>query len=406
MTDFAPQLALWKSDVYLGTYIPVNGWVDYDFSISHGSNDYINAPNPAVTSIAIHFDTDTIPDIYIGNWLYIFNGPTLLFMGMVTSRTSEYAWGQDGFILTWTYELAGISQQLQLMSWYNPSTYTSTTNDCIDLIINNMGKSTWGQVNQTTTWDNIDPTILWALWDASSYITTAVQRVGSNVQVQTLSAGWRNVWNDLVTLTYGAWGYLIENIGDTLVCVLTPQATYNVGRNQIATTITGTDNLPQLRNSVTITKYDGTTSTFRDQTSVRTYGEQSGNLTTYIVSTPDAEITGTKLLNGLAYPQFGTQHVEINLYNPNVSQELFYNLWFGCTGGNTITVDAPAPMGGNQRYIPVGYQLQASKSSWILGFDLIPYSVAVNSINWKQVNPIYTWSSYGVAFPTQKWSDL
>ena len=390
----------------------VTGIVDYSLNIQGGSEDYINPPMPGSTSISLTFDENVIPPIQIGNVMWIqdtsANGLGYIFIGKVVSRTSRYsAWGTAGFLLTWTYELAGFISDLQKMQWYNPTTYTGTTDQCLDLVFANAGLSTWSQVSYSLTWANVSPDITWATWDQQDYVgANMISRYGSNSQSQTLAAGWRNVWDDLVTLTYGVWGNINENLGSAVSCSLEVPSpiTTVVYNNYLMVDIEGVDSTPSIRNDVTITKYDGTTVEYREQNSVRDYGPQPGNLTTFINNTSDANTTGAKIVNGLGYPSFGLNRYGINLYNPNIPlPDLIY---YYITGFIPVTIDAPSPMGGLQDYLTVGYRLNANKNAWIIENNVVPLSVAVNSINWEQVPASYTWTSYGTAYPTQKWSDL
>ena len=390
----------------------VTGIVDYSLNIQGGSEDYINPPMPGSTSISLTFDENVIPPIQIGNVMWIqdtsANGLGYIFVGKVVSRTSRYsAWGTAGFLLTWTYELAGFISDLQKMQWYNPTTYTGTTDQCLDRVFANAGLSTWSQVSYSLTWANVSPDITWATWDQQDYVgANMISRYGSNSQSQTLAAGWRNVWDDLVTLTYGVWGNINENLGSAVSCSLEVPSpiTTVVYNNYLMVDIEGVDSTPSIRNDVTITKYDGTTVEYREQNSVRDYGPQPGNLTTFINNTSDANTTGAKIVNGLGYPSFGLNRYGINLYNPNIPlPDLIY---YYITGFIPVTIDAPSPMGGLQDYLTVGYRLNANKNAWIIENNVVPLSVAVNSINWEQVPASYTWTSYGTAYPTQKWSDL
>ena len=390
----------------------VTGIVDYSLNIQGGSEDYINPPMPGSTSISLTFDENVIPPIQIGNVMWIqdtsANGLGYIFVGKVVSRTSRYsAWGTAGFLLTWTYELAGFISDLQKMQWYNPTTYTGTTDQCLDLVFANAGLSTWSQVSYSLTWANVSPDITWATWDQQDYVgANMISRYGSNSQSQTLAAGWRNVWDDLVTLTYGVWGNISENLGSAVSCSLEVPSpiTTVVYNNYLMVDVEGVDSTPSIRNDVTITKYDGTTVEYREQNSVRDYGPQPGSLTTFINNTSDANTTGAKIVNGLGYPSFGLNRYGINLYNPNIYQpDLIY---YYITGFVPVTVAAPEPMGSVQDYLVVGYRLSANKNAWIIENNVVPLSVAVNSINWEQVPASYTWTSYGTAYPTQKWSDL
>ena len=408
MSGYSPDITV-NYYRYLGdTATEITNYVEYDFSVNGGSSDFINAPLPSNSSIKLFFTDETIPAIQVGYWIEIVDntlGVTWAF-GQVTSRSSRYAaWGTAGYIVEWSYEFVGFISLLQKMSWYNPSTYTGDTSDCLSLIFSYAGLATWSQVTPTQTWAQVDPTTVWVDYDgynrASSYMTVD----GSNFQSQTLAAGWRNVWDDLVTLVYGVWGTINETNTAVVMTLDWAKSPSPISQNQIMVDVEATDNLPSLRNHVTITKYDNTSVEYRDQESIRQYGELPGSLTTFINNTSDANTTGAKIINGLSWPLFGISNVRFNLYNPNLTNTDIQAL-SGIPQGGVLSIAAPTPMGGTQDYAAVGYSLSANKNAWIYNINLVPYSVAINSINWNQVDPSYTWTSYGTAYPTQKWSDL
>lgn len=409
MTAFEPSVSVYYDSPINGTAGVLDGIVDYSINLDVGSNDYFNEPNPGTCTVTTYFDSDVVPSIGIGDYIQIFENQTAtqIFKGRVINRTSSYAsWGTAGFLLSWTYELVGGISDLQKSNWYNPTSFTGTTNQCFSRIMSYAGYQIWSQVNPATTWAQVEPTTTWANYDGINPINNWVSQQGSNSQVQTLTAGWRNVWTDLFTLFNGTWGYIVENAGSTVYCISTQSGTGNIALNQMMTTVTGRDNVTGIRNDVTVVQQNGTTNEYIEPVSRRQYGCQPGTINTYLDSTAEAQTTGAKILNGLAFPYFGISEVEINLYNPNVTSAnagaflSYYGL------ADALIVEAPLPMGGTQKYLPVGMNLDISKNAWIVKYNLIPYTVAVNSINWKQVDPSYTWSSYGVAFPTQKWSDL
>jgi hypothetical protein len=80
-------------------------------------------------------------------------------------------------------------------------------------------------------------------------------------------------------------------------------------------------------------------------------------------------------------------------------------LYFG--GANrSFEIDAPVPMGGKQVYLVIGSQLDITKDAYLVTLNLALKAAIVNNKIWKQIPYNYTWTSYGVAFPTQEWQDL
>ena len=409
---FAPTVSIqYSTDWTLSDLTDVPGIVEYNLNVSGGSEDYINAPMPGTTSVSLTFDEDVIPPIQVGNVMKIddtsVSGIGTIFVGKVVSRTSRYSsWGTAGFLLTWAYQLTGYISELQKISWYNPSVYTGTTNQCIDLVIANAGLSTWSTVDPALTWENIQGSPTWETWDSANIVSSMISRLGSNTASQTLDVGWRNVWDDLVTLTYGVWGVIGEFVGQSIEVSLEIGSVTNpiVANDILMVDIEGIDSTPNMRNDVTVTKYDTTSLEYKEQNSIRDYGSQPGSINTFINNNSDAATTASKIVNGLGYPSFGVNQYGINLYNPNIVATNLPYYWI--TTNVPVSVDAPLPMGGLQDYLTVGYRLNASKNAWIVENNVVPLSVVNSSINWEQVPAKYTWTSYGVAYPTQKWSDL
>jgi hypothetical protein len=404
VTVYTPNPKLYVSDEQYVNTRELTNYTEYDFSISYGSNDYINAPLPTTTTIKLFYTDETIPDVSTGDYIEIWSTGTI-FQGYVTTVSNRYAaWGTAGYIIEWEIQAFSFQSKVQQMTWYNPTVYTGTTNQCLDRVISYGGHATWGAVEQSLTWDNVPADVDWLSYDASPMSTHATVN-GTNAQSQTLDVGWRNVWDDIVTLTSGAWG-LIKSDDDNITMYLDPSAmsTYGVANNELMTTIEASDNIGDTRNTVTLTKYDNTSKTYTDDDSIRQYGQQTGSLSTFINNDADLDTTGAKIINGLAWPLFGTRRASVNLYNPNVTDTEALSLMR--PAGKKWSVAAPAPMGGTQTFICVGFTISANKNAWIVDLDLTPYQQAVNSINWKQVPASYTWTSYGTAYPTQKWSDL
>jgi len=396
----------------IGTVI--DGWIDYSISATRGSSEYISAPYPMQTTVSLLFDENVIPDIELGSWLTIgVYTPTtgtwsIIHSGNVTDMTSSYrSYGLSGFVLEWQLSLTSAISVLQNMTWYNEATFTDTTDNCIYQINSDLGRAMWNQVNATTSWADIGG-MDWLSFDDGVIYTLPNIVVGGEPSTQVLTAGYRNVWDDLTTLTYGVYGWMYEQAwGDIdfqfpdlpLVKALT------LTQEMLDTNIQGGQSVGELRNTVTIIEYDNVESTYYDHESIEKYTPRMGALSTYLNTTLDAANIGERILAGMAYPLLCTKQVSVNLLNPiftDAERELllYYPL------GQRITIESPTPMGGTLDYISIGCQFDISKDAFILSLSLAPYTQAYNSPNWDQIPYNYTWTSYGVAFPTQEWQDL
>jgi hypothetical protein len=416
MTAFTPEIKIYQyppgTDLQLidiGT--EVTDLVDYDISISDGTSQYITPPYPSQGTVTLLFYENRIPDIYLGSYVQVVEVSSgsnkIIFEGYVINRKSSYReYGLTGFILEWTFTLASGISILQNTSWYNPNAFTGTTEECIDRIKANYGYLLWSQVNSNTDWTEIGGET-WEDFDAPRKLNLPeIVGVGETTQ-QHLAVGFRNVWDDLVTLVYGVYGYILE-LNSVILCHFLDDfgtSSIPIPQNIIGTDITAEDSLDTIRNIITVTEYTGTQSKYYDENSITLYQERSGSIDTYLTSTLDAANIGQILLNSLAFPILGTEQISLNLLNPNMTTQVRNELIYGRVG-TSFEVDAPLPMGGKQVFVVIGSQTNINKNSYIVTVNLALRAAIVNNLIWEQVPYNYTWTSYGVAFPTRKWQDL
>ena len=394
----------------------ITDWVDYSIVTSRGTSEYINPPYPAATQISLLFNEDVIPDIELGSFVElryfasIYGSYETIHSGYVTNRSSRYRFnGTTGFVLEWVYSLTSAISILQNTSWYNPSTFTGTTNDCIELVYSQFGLRRWEQVNSNTTWLDIGP-YTWANLDNARTLNlpdVVIAPLGFvNTTEQRLTAGYRNIWDDLVTLMYGLYNFIDEGNDGDLFLSMEPESVsfLTLTQDMLNTDITGGDRFDQLRNEITITKWDDTSLTYSDDNSINLYSERSGTLKTFLTQDLDTANVAQRILNNMAYPLLSTETVSVNLLNPIFTTEQRELLLYPI--GNRFTIEAPEPMGGTLDYTCIGNNREINKNAFICTLTLVPYSQIEHSKNWLQIPYNYNWTSYGVAFPLQKWQDL
>jgi hypothetical protein len=393
----------------------VTDLVDYSISISKGSSEYISAPYPGQTQVSLLFDENVIPDIELGTWMEIsvYDGALFdyspIYSGYVIERTSSYrAYGLSGFVLEWNFVLASGISILQNTTWYLDADYTGTTDECLEKVYENIGKLLWSQVNDNLNWTDIGPET-WEDYDANRISGFPIFTPSFDANEQKLTAGFRNVWDDIITLVYGVYGIVYENNRSNLftrfVGGVFPVGASELTQDMIGTDISGGDSFDKLRNAITVAKVDGTSSTYYDDNSINLYQERSGSISTYLTQTLDAADIGQRMLNSLAFPILTTQQISLNLLNPIFTDVLRYRLISGPIG-NRFTVLAPEPMGGTLIYLVIGAQIEANKDTYNVTLNLALLKSIDGSKTWGQIPYNYTWTSYGVAFPTQEWIDL
>jgi hypothetical protein len=399
---------------HTATKTEVTSMVDYNINISRGTSEFINPPYPGTCTLSLLFDDNVIPDIEIGSWIEIqIQDSTstwiVLHAGNVTNRTSSYRnYGLAGYILQWDFDITSPISLLQNTT-YQGADIESTTNVLIEDYINPEATAfNWTQISNNLTWAAYGPGT-WADVDLSREYDYPTMVFPENSTIfQQLASGTRNVWDDVTTLYYGIYGYIIESPDGTLTLYETQTELTNsltLNADTLSPSIIGNDRLDKMRNIITLTTFDGTVKTYYDSDSINLYGDRAGSLDTLVTDVADIANIGAKILNGLSYPLLSTEQIEVNLLNPvftNAQRDLLLSQPLG----QRITVEAPAPMGNTLDYLTIGVNYNINKNAFIMDITLVPYSTVLVSPNWDQIPYNYTWTSYGVAFPTQEWQDL
>lgn len=418
MTDFTPEIRIMvlpPNTIHSATKTEITGWVDYNFNIFRGTNEFINPPYPGTSNLSLLFDENVIPDIQLGSWVEVqvknsAAAYVVLHAGNVTNRTSQYRnYGLEGFVLEWQFDLTSPISRLQNTDYYLQDTTTGQASGIIDNVIYPLAQAfTWSQINGSLTWNNYGPDT-WAEVDLLAiYDFPTLYFAGDPVIDQTLTAGNRNLWDDITQLWYGMYCYIIEKPDGGLDFYDTDTAlvsSMTITADMLSTNLTGNDRFDTLRNVITLIKHNDTELSYYDNESMALFGDRTGTLNTEIVNTADIAVVGAKILNAMSYPILSTEQIDLNLLNPiftNAERDLLLTTPLGLR----VTVQAPVPMGGTMDYLTIGINYTINKNAFILDFTLVPYSSVVVSSNWEQIPYNYTWTSYGVAFPTQQWQDL
>jgi len=416
VTNFTPEIrvrTLPPNTIHSAPMTTITSWIDYNITISRGTFEYINAPYPASCTLSLLYDEDFIPDIELGSWVEVqvkdeFGTWKTLQAGNVSNRTSVYrGYGVKGYVLEWQFTITSQISLLQNTNYTIDQYVESTAEGLILYIEEQMYNLNWASVNRNLTWANYGPQT-WEEVATSRQLNFPAFAVYPDNSDQALDEGTRNVWEDLVKLTYGVYGYIIETPDGTLTFIfgdidLTNQITFTA--DMLSPFIQGGDRYDVLRNIITISRFDGLSSTYYENESTEIYGDRAGSLDTYLLLEADANDIGQKILNSMAYPLLSTRQINMDLLNPNFTSDQ-RGILFDAPLGMRCTVEAPSAMGGTQDYLTIGCNYTINKNTFTLDLILAPYSQAFNTPNWDQIDYSYTWTSYGVAFPTQKWQDL
>jgi hypothetical protein len=266
----------------------------------------------------------------------------------------------------------------------------------------------WNELNRDLSWENYGPQA-WDEVDLNQFNDFPSIDYGSEATLQALDVGYRNTWDDLVTLVYGVYGYIIEDPNNQLYLRYTDtplSVSVIFTPDKLSPEIVGGDGVDTLRNTVTLSRFDGVQTTYYESDAISRYGERPGSLDTYIVLQNDLNDVGQKILNSTAYPLLSTRQISMNLLNPAFDGVGGRSALVYGPLGRRVTVEAPEAMGGTQDYLTIGCNYTINRNEYLLDLTLVPYLQVYNTQNWAQIPYNYTWTSYGVAFPTQEWQDL
>jgi hypothetical protein len=418
MTAFTPEIRVMylpPNTDHEATKTEVTAWVDYNINISRGTSDFISPPYPGTCTLSLLFDKDLIPDIELNSWVQIEVKSSIgiwgaIHAGNVTNRTSSYrSYGLDGYILQWDFQITSPISLLQNLNYTLDSDVTESSINLVSSYITPQAIAfNWTQISNNLTWAAYGPGAWEDVDETREYDYPFIIFDDASPTPQKLIAGVRNVWDDLITLQYGLYGYIIESPDAVLEFFATNNALFKsmtFTADLLDSTLNGNERLDSMRNIIQITKADGSSKTYYDNDSMALYGDRIGSLNTAIVNTADTDVLATKILNALSYPLLSTEQIGFNLLNPSFTGSQRDLMLFDPLG-QRVTVQAPIAMGGTLDYLTIGLNYTITKNEFFCSLTLVPYSSVLVSPNWEQIPYNYTWSSYGVAFPTQEWQDL
>ncbi len=409
-------MTLPPNTIHTATQTEVTGWVDYNFNISRGTQEFINPPYPGTCVLTLLFDENYIPDIELGSWVEIQvysvadSQWSPIHAGNVTDRTSSYrSYGITGFVLAWEFNLTSPISLLQNTDYLLEQATEGQASGIIDNVIYPLAQAfIWSELNADLTWANYGPDT-WAEVDLKRvYDFPTISFINDPTIDNRLSAGNRNLWDDMTKIWYGMYCYIIEKPDGSLDFHDTDTeltSSLTITPDMLDPSLIGNERFDTVRNVITLTKHNGTNHTYYNNESMAFYGDRIGTLQTEIKSTNDVATVAAKILNAISYPILSTEQIGLNLLNPIFTDAQRDQLLFNPLG-NRVTVEAPEPMGGTLDYLIIGVNYSINKNTFSMDLTLVPYSSVVISINWDQVPYNYTWTSYGVAFPTQEWQDL
>lgn len=399
--------------------VQYTGFVDWNVNLTRGQADLYGPPEPSSGSCRLLFmDTPSIP-VNIGDKIAIKSvlappspGATQIGYGFVSDLSlSTMAYGVSGSVWALDIGFVGLYSRLLQQKYYVASDTTSDTATALNNLFTAAQSSQWNELDNTSTWNDVDSTLTWATYDgASRWFTANVSGTGPSVTVQ---AANRDLWSDLNTLLVGGHCayYEAPYSSDVFVYVNTTTPAWSAItwpssylNNQVSATVTVAD----IRNRVTVTDYTSTATGYAaDDGSVYQYGAQEGSQATLLNNVLDAGNLATYIVKGTSEPTMQLSGFEVDLMNPNISdvdRAAMIGLYSVPFAPINIT-GLPAALGTAQMLV-TRWSINITKYSAVARWETVPQARYYSSNTWNQVPNSYTWTSYGAAFPTQKWSDL
>jgi hypothetical protein len=409
MTAFTPAITLYVNNV------AYTNWVDHQISITRGYSDIDSTAQPSVATITLIGVSDVAFGAEVNDIIRLDDAAVgIFYKGRLTDITiTTEAFGVLGNITTATLTVMGATYDLLNTTWYLNSDTTTTGDALINLIMEQAGQTQWSEVNPTLTWNAVEPTIIWGNYSDVNSTTIFGYTTGGTWPSMKLTAGQRDVWSDLNAIVASARGFIQENDSGSIIFWgrLTSGTTGDtLPANVIDPALAVSKSLNDIRNKIEIANLSGTTPiVYADDYSVYLYGEMAGSQSTLLTNTLDVDTLGTILLDARAYPKGMVKALTVDAVNENMTGAVRsalingektwpYYLW--------TTSGVPLVYGGDVDRVIIGETMNISKYHWTITLNTLDASSYYSHKNWAQINKMYTWTSYGTAFPTTKWSDL
>lgn len=395
--------------------VTYTGFVDYNINFQRGQSGPYEAPQPGSGSVTLLFmDTPAVP-VEIGSKIeirLIDTGSTYQTAntGWVTDiNLSAMAYGAAGSVWALSIAFVGLLAKLQNQTYdLTADLITTYSSTAIGTLIATANSTQWNQLNPASTWADIDAALTWNTFDDTQAVPYATYGGGGAVRIP--AATGRDLWGDLVKLIQGSHTKVTETPDGYIYTYsdIPKGASTTIPAAALLTDVEASNTITTMRNRVTVTDYlDAVAAYDSDDVSVYNYGVQDGSLATFLSNPGDAATIAAYIVNGLSDATMAITRFSIELTNPAISDADRLNYWyyFSLVGQQWTLSGLPAALGAMAVYT-LGFSMNLTKSGCLVTFDCCPESAFYSSITWNQVPRSYTWTSYGTAYPTQKWSDL
>ena len=281
--------------------------------------------------------------------------------------------------------------------------------DQIYSVLNPILFNQWSEVPAAITWATYTPTETWA--NAQNTGLGEIDRAG-DYELAARASNVTDVYSLVAALATSGAGYLYEDAQGRISYaksthrgeyLATNGYTELTGHHALASGVSTSRRIGDIRNKVTITYKNNAQHTAEDLTSQALYGVQAQNIITSIEHGYAATAQANFYLALRAYPQSLFKSITFELTNPEIDDS-DRNTLLGVFMGLPIDVtNLPANMtGGRFQGFVEGWTFNAGFNKLQLTLNVSPIAFSLQAFKWTNVPAGETWNTIS---PTLDWTN-
>jgi hypothetical protein len=281
--------------------------------------------------------------------------------------------------------------------------------DQIYSVLNPILFNQWSEVPAAITWATYTPTETWA--NAQNTGLGEIDRAG-DYELAARASNVTDVYSLVAALATSGAGYLYEDAQGRISYaksthrgeyLATNGYTELTGHHALASGVSTSRRIGDIRNKVTITYKNNAQHTAEDLTSQALYGVQAQNIITSIEHGYAATAQANFYLALRAYPQSLFKSITFELTNPEIDNSDRDTL-LGVFMGLPIDItDLPANMtGGRFQGFVEGWTFNAGFNKLQLTLNVSPIAFSLQAFKWTNVPAGETWNTIS---PTLDWTN-
>jgi hypothetical protein len=163
--------------------------------------------------------------------------------------------------------------------------------------------------------------------------------------------------------------------------------------------------LADILNNMTLTYHNGT-KTASDATSIATYGQVDGSISTTLHNASDAQTQADRYVTLRAYPKTSLSSFTIPLNSPNVS-DVLKNTFISIAMGRPIEVtNLPVALKNTTyRGFVEGYSFSINQYEMVMNLVTSDYTYSFTPTRWQDVSASLTWNGVGATVQWDTYDD-